>query len=187
MQLQGYPYGGQAQWAEASTFADFPEGQFGQWLASQDSLTQRLKALELGFEVQVVGESMQQMPATRVEALDNPNVWVREVILRLNDEPWVFARTVIPQALLHACGVDFTQLGKRPLGEILFATTPFEQGSLSFTRHAPQAHLLDLLDELGIERQTLWGRRRPFHYDNQVLTVAETFLPAAGQYLQAHS
>lgn len=104
---------------------------------------------------------------------------IREVILYGNGQPWVFARSVLPQAL---CERDFSGLGSRPLGQIIFNDSrfvrqPFELISISEND--------EFLNRLNIQSQfPLWGRRSSFRFEEHHLMVAEIFLPHAPAYQQ---
>ena len=117
--------------------------------------------------------------------LSNLQQWqIREVILYGNGQPWVFARSVLPQAL---CERDFSELGNRPLGQIIFndkrfVRKPFELISISADDN--------FLNRLNIQSQfSLWGRRSLFHFEQHHLMVAEVFLPHAPayQHLESHA
>lgn len=104
---------------------------------------------------------------------------VREVIMYGNGQPWVFARSVLPQAL---CERDLSDLGSRPLGQIIFnddrfVRQPFELISISTND--------DFLGRLNIASQfPLLGRRSLFSFEKHHLMVAEIFLPQAPAYQQ---
>ncbi|WP_158220659.1 chorismate--pyruvate lyase family protein [Paraferrimonas haliotis] len=185
MERLSFPYGGYANWQKFSQLRCQPYGILSQWLQSQDSLTERLKALDLGFEVEVLGEQAMMLCDNEKTSTSDEVYWVREVLLHLDNQPWIFARTVIPQSLLAISNIDFKQLGNRPLGEVLFNTTPFEQGPLTFAEHACDTPVFQAFAKDNVWSGALWGRRRPFHHQQKTLTVAETFLPAACAYLQS--
>lgn len=104
---------------------------------------------------------------------------VREVILWGENRPWVFARSIIPEAL---CSGDLANLGNQPLGKVIFndprfIRLPFQVGKLL----QPDSLLQDLDIQAVAE---LWGRRSVFHFEQTEMMVAEIFLPDAPAYRQ---
>ena len=95
-----------------------------EWLLDAGSLTRRLVTLTQGdFRVQVLRQGfMHALPAERRELGLDLREWpfVREVLLRCHDEPWVFARTLIPATSLQGRVKALTHLGTKPLGAVLF-------------------------------------------------------------------
>lgn len=181
-----FPYGESIQWFCAQTSNNLPSSPLKDWLLAPGSLTQKLKACCNEFEVRVLGEG-QLMPLAG-EYPGHSSVWVREVLLCLDSTPWVFARTLIPQALLLERQADFVGLGSRPLGELLFSQDAFIPGKIEiaqFNRTSRLAQLAASLDQ-SVECP-LWGRRRYFHLGQTDMFVSEMFLPAAVQAIECLS
>lgn len=95
---------------------------------------------------------------------------IREVLLLGNNQPWVYARTIIPRITSNGAGRYLTQLGNRPLGEALFSDTRIRRGplyalpmALCNTANAPLHHG--------------WGRCSNFYLNTAPLLVSEYFLP----------
>ena len=82
------------------------------WLFNQDSLTRRLSALsDGGFSVTPLREGWLALRDDECAALDVPPGspgWVREVYLRGNGQPWVFARSVAARQALEGSGLDLS-------------------------------------------------------------------------------
>ncbi|WP_226992228.1 chorismate--pyruvate lyase family protein [Aliiglaciecola lipolytica] len=154
------------------------------WLLNTGSLTERLQSHCVDFELALIGQRQMQPDLEELaqfsgakSALHDSFWQVREVILIGNGQPWVFARSVLPQQL---CDMDFAELGNKPLGQIIFnderfVRRPFQLSCLS------ESH--SLLNTLGICKQrTLWGRRSVFDFKQLQLMVAEIFLPDCPAY-----
>lgn len=153
------------------------------WLFEDEgSLTQRLTALSAGhFAVEVVAEGWQPLRQDECEALNTPAGtmgWVREVFLSGQDRRWVFARSVATREALDASGFELSQLGRRPLGALLFSDPAFNRGELEATRYPAQW----LPPE--IAQRALWARRSVFNREGLGVLVAEVFLPAFWQFLE---
>jgi chorismate--pyruvate lyase len=105
--------------------------------------------------------------------------WMREVRLLCNDDPWVFARTLIPLSSRQGRCQRLLHLGTRPLGEVLFNDPRSRRGEMEVARFRTE-HVLHrrALDGTGQERlDPVWGRRSVFHLDGKPLLVCEVFLP----------
>ncbi len=146
------------------------------WLFNQDSLTRRLSALsDGGFSVTPLREGWLALRDDECAALDVPPGspgWVREVYLRGNGQPWVFARSVAARQALEGSGLDLQQLGSRSLGELLFSDQAFTRGELQACCY-PATWL-----PAEARENALWARRSCFRRGELAVLVAEVFLPA---------
>ena len=147
------------------------------WLyVDKGSLTRRLTELAEGaFSVTPLTEGWQPLRDDECAALGVANGsqgWVREVYLRGQQEPWVFARSVAARSALEQSGLDLPHLGSRSLGELLFSDPAFTRGPLQARRY-PEAWLPQDWRE-----PQLWARRSCFSQGDLQVLVAEVFLPA---------
>lgn len=152
------------------------------WLVDAGSLTRRVQAACDGeFRVEVRRQTRSRpLPSetARLKMRNHVVALVREVSLRCGEQPWVFARTLIPLSSLRGSARRLTMLGNRPLGALLFADPSAERGSMEFARLLPGHHQFELA-AAGLEQRPaeLWGRRTLFHFDGKPLLVNEIFLP----------
>jgi len=152
------------------------------WLACRGSLTARVIAACPGqFSVRLVGQGWDRALASEGRLLGLPPrgvALVREVELQCDDEPWVFARTVMPAITLKGRGRRLGLLGERPLGAMLFADPSTLRGPMTAARFDPRHALYqDACGHWQAPPATLWGRRTLFHYQGRPLLVNELFLP----------
>ncbi|MDG0979969.1 MAG: chorismate lyase [Halieaceae bacterium] len=99
----------------------------------------------------------------------------REVSLHVNGEPFVFARSILPNLTLQGPNRFLRQWDSRPLGEFLFSHRQCQRSLFQYTRMAG-SHVMLPRDLRSTE--TLWGRRSLFYLHQQPLIVAEFYLPA---------
>jgi len=153
--------------------------QWRHWLLDRGSLTQRLTDLSNGnFNVQVVQQCWQRPRLSEAKKLGiKPSrlALVREVLLKGNEQPWVFARSLFPLSTVSGRLRHLRQLDNRPLGRLLFRhpgmrRTPFEFALLESQRIEAIAQI--------IPPRFLWRRRSLFYIYNQPILVTEIFLPA---------
>ena len=153
------------------------------WLFDRGSLTRRLRCICADrFRVRVLrqgwtrpGRDEARVLKLRMEAW----AWIREVQLLCGDQPWVFARTLIPVLTLGGRGRRLTRLGTRPLGEVLFADPtirrgPVEIARIGFDQRLHRRAFADFIEP----PDAIWGRRSVFWIDGRPLLVCEIFLPA---------
>jgi chorismate--pyruvate lyase len=152
------------------------------WIRESGSLTRRMRLVagpHFGFRR--LGEGW-ALPA-RDEALclglpAGRYAWMREVWLGLGQTPQIFARTVVPPALVGGPLAGLKRLGDRPLGELIFGRRKLRRGALGVARLRPQ----DWLHKRAQARtgmpatQALWARRSVFRLDDRGLLVTEVFL-----------
>ena len=146
------------------------------WLLDQGSLTARLVAASGGdFRVEVLAQALRQPSREERTALGLPErqvALVREVLLRGHGEPWVYARSVVPLAVLRGRYGFLRRLGNKPLGALLFRDAGIRRGAIEVTQRMPPRCLRQAPDA-----PPAWVRRSRFYLDRQPLLVAEMFLP----------
>lgn len=148
------------------------------WLLDDGSLTAKLVKLSHGeFRVQVLQQAYAR--ASRSEALAlgigfHEQCLIREVILRGHNQPWVFARSVLPISSLSGSLRHLRKQGTRPLGAFLFSQPHLKRSPIALSlisRH--HAYLPESL----LGNTPVWGRRSIFSIDDKPLLVSEVFLP----------
>lgn len=162
-------------WLTRDLLPSVPSASVCDWLFNEQSLTRRLTELSAGgFSVTPLREGWLLLRDDECAALGVPPGslgWVREVYLRGNGQPWVFARSVAARQALDGSGLDLQQLGSRSLGELLFSDQAFARGELQVCRY-PGAWLPAEALQDG-----LWARRSCFRRGPLAVLVAEVFLP----------
>lgn len=158
-----------------------PDPYLRNWLLDTGSLTERLQSLCRHFELHLLGQqtlTLQQDEAQLLQAdPQGGDYQVREVLLCGEGQPWVFARSVIPQ---QWCQGELAQLGNKPLGKIIFNDDRFQRQPFDLCTVRAAELLSQLPHQTG--NQQLWGRRSLFTYQGYKMIVAEVFLPASPAY-----
>lgn len=153
------------------------------WLLDSSSLTQRLQSLcPRFFNVEVLLQQWQHPLAIEREWLTISTrhpTRIREVYLRCKTECWVFARTVIPYQTLAGKYRRLANLGKYPLGYVLFAERTVQRRDFYIARLTTGHPLYQLASQNLVEKPTvLWARRSVFYLLDKPLLISEVFLPA---------
>lgn len=155
------------------------------WLLNETSLTARLIALSEGqFDVQIVRQ-FRGIP-TREEqqalALRRPGLaLIREVVLRGHQQPWVFARSVLPLTSLTGRLRRLRKQGNQPLGKFLFKHPELQRSPVVVARFSQGNRYVPATLQ---GEQPLWGRRSVFRLDNRPLLVSEVFLDHFTRFVQ---
>ena len=158
------------KWKEYRSFHNYATSeQEHSWLLEPGSLTHRIKRLCSGrnFAVKVLAQKYRNATLGESKALcinAGTRVLVREVNLCCNDEPWLYACTLVPVTTFVGRLRRLKRHGTRSLGAALFADRTMRRGPLFITCNS-------------INGQLMWGRRSLFYLQNQPLLVAEYFLP----------
>jgi chorismate--pyruvate lyase len=158
------------------------------WLTTPGSLTARLVAHSRSFRVQRLHQrSAICLPdEARAIALPRPErVWEREVLLRCDGAPVVFAHTVVPTSCTASDWPLFSALGERSLGATLFYDPLVMRGPLEFARlragHPLTRRALAALGDTApdmVPAETCFHARRCVYRRHQgLLLVTEVFLP----------
>ena len=153
------------------------------WLTAGGSLTARLIAHSGTFRVQRLHQNTALCLADETQTIGlshRARVWEREVLLRCDGKPVVFAHTVVPLSATASDWPMFNSLGERSLGTTLFYDPRVARGELEFARlksghplyqRAIAALGADLAPGVLYARRCLYRRRRG------TLLVTEVFLP----------
>lgn len=120
---------------------------------------------------------------------------VREVVLRIDERPAVWARSSVPVRAVKGPWRAIRGLGTRPLAELLFTHRAVRRGplqALRFSPHSPaSAHVARQWGRLGMAELPgtegaltapagtgpHWARHSLFHHHGQPLQVLEAFAP----------
>jgi len=138
------------------------------WLLLEDSMTKRFEQYCTHVTVRIVQEGFISQDDSLPEATLLPpamRYWLREIVLCGDGEPWLLARTVVPESTLVGPELALQQLGSTPLGRYLFSSS-------SLTR-----------DYIQVGRsEALWGRRSRLRLSGKPLLLTELFLPNSPLY-----
>jgi chorismate--pyruvate lyase len=158
--------------------------QLRHWLQDRGSLTRSLQKKSGGdFSVTVLKQRWERPRLDEARALNIPPhqfALIREVILHGNNQPWVYARSVLPQHTLNGHLRFLRKLGNKPLGALLFSNPSIKREPVVLQRVA-QSRLPASLQQA--EQPPLWGRYSIFRYGKNGILVSEVFLPAFIQSL----
>jgi chorismate--pyruvate lyase len=153
------------------------------WLTDQASLTVKLIRRSSRFRVQRLRQRIALCLAdefAEVGLRRRGRVREREVLLRCDEVPVVFAHTVVPLAATASDWPFFGGLGEKSLGSTLFGDPRVRQGRLQFARLRP-AHPLArrAAAAAGVQAAgVLYARRCLYRRRRGLLLVTEVFLPA---------
>lgn len=167
------------------------------WLTEGGSLTARLKAHSHAFRVQCLHQRVARCLSDEaaVIGLHRPGrVWEREVLLRCDNRPVVFAHTVVPMSATAADWPLFSALGERSLGTTLFGDPQVRRGVLEFARLREghplaqrAAAALFRENEAPLQERILYARRCLYRRRRGTLLVTEVFLPSVLDLKQQRS
>lgn len=154
-------------------------------MTSPGSLTARLIAHSDAFRVQRLHQHGALCLADEAAAIGLPRpgrVWEREVLLRCDGTPVVFAHTVVPAANTAADWPLFSALGEKSLGSTLFYDPLVARGSLEFARlragHPLMQRARAALGGDAGAAAVYYARRCLYRRRQGLLLVTEVFLPA---------
>ncbi|MCH8542109.1 MAG: chorismate lyase [Alcanivorax sp.] len=148
------------------------------WLADSGSLTHRLKK----HGRFVVTPLRQQVAPPRPDEArllglrPRRAALIREVILSLDGEPVVFARSVLPLRSLSGANRVLGHMARRSLGAELFRRPPARRAAVWGTCMPASALPHPVPGDLPSD-SLLWGRQSLFLKRRKPLLVAEIFLP----------
>jgi chorismate lyase len=167
--------------------ADCPPQQWN-WLTFPGSLTARLREIS-GQTTRIEllqadwGEALPE-EITLFTTLTEKKFWVREILHLHHQEPWVWARALIPNDTLQKTHLDGHTA--QPIGDILFHDPHLTRTEFTWARLSgdhPYYHRA--IGYACRDAPTLlWARRSLLWYQQQPLFIAEVFLPKFLMYTQ---
>jgi chorismate lyase len=147
------------------------------WILDPASLTQRVRGFcgREVFRVRVLSQSYRYAStaeAQQLQILPGLRVLDRQVQLCCDDQPLVYARSLLPVTLFMGRLQRLKYQGSKSLGATLFSDPTVTRGELQVAnvagKHIPGAE----------EATSVWGRRSVFRIQGKPLLVAEFYLPA---------
>ena len=158
------------------------------WLQRTGSLSAHLQALGRRFEVQRLGQAVRPLLPGEARSLGlapGTRCVVREVVLRVDGRPLVYARSVAPARALQGPWRSLGSLGTRPLAQLLFDTPAVRRSPLQAEHLAPgsvwQQHVRrawQLATGEDWPSPGAWARHSVFTKAGVPLRVTEVFHPA---------
>lgn len=183
--LSRYPIGCESKWLWPTILEDRLSANLYDWLVDTGSLTARLKQYCQEFTVEILIEGnylLSDDEKTTLNLAENIG-FVREVLLKLDGTPWVFARSVIPLNTLTAPGCELDKLGSRSLGSVLFNAPDMQRSEIKIAEFDAQSNVYSLSQRFSsLSKISLFGRRSCFLLAGKSLLVSEVFLPDALAY-----
>ncbi|MFP8967639.1 chorismate--pyruvate lyase family protein [Pokkaliibacter sp. CJK22405] len=158
-----------------------PDRQLAPWLKKPGSLTSNLeRQLQGRVRVEIIFEGWRLLSPDDCAYLGLSSRtfqrgWVRDVILWVNGQAVVRARTLIPRKTFLGSGRRLRRQGVKPLGHTLFRQAGVGRSPIIPGKGRTQ------------EGNVIWGRRSRFYLEHQPLVVMEFFLPAFVQQIHAAS
>ncbi len=180
-----HPIGCQARWGGTMEVESRISAGLYHWLTDTGSLTARLKQQCQLFAVEVLTEGIYPLSKDEQEKLQltEDRGFVREVLLKLDGIPWVFARSVMSLSTLTGEQACLSQLGNNPLGAILFNSSDMQRSKIEIAEFLPNSPVQQLASRISVcTRASLLGRRSLFLLSGKALLVSEIFLPDAAAY-----
>jgi chorismate--pyruvate lyase len=158
------------------------------WLRRTGSLSAHLQTLGARFQVQRLSQGVAPLLPGEARSLGvaaGTRCVVREVVLRVDGKPLVFARSVAPAKSLRGPWRSLGGLGTRPLAQLLFDTPQVSRSALK-TLPVPASGAWAATVRTGWQQatghawpgRTAWARYSVFRKAGTPLRVTEVFAPA---------
>ena len=155
------------------------------WLQASGSLSARLAATGQTFGVQVLAQGRQPLTPDESRALGlggRRMGYAREVLLRVDGQALVFARSVTAHADSLGAWRSVRGLGSRPLADVLFKRAGILRAPLAYSQLQRQSRLQrhvasswQAATGVALGHQALPARRSVFTRHGAVLLVMEVF------------
>ena len=155
--------------------------QYRCWLIDNGSLTKRLQQRYVNFSVKKVSlYYAKPLPdeASLLALKPQQQALIRDVLLLGNNQPVVFAHSVLPRTALRGPWNKLGRLGNKPLGAALFANPKVRRTPLAYKKLSRNHPLFRRAAKHISQKPTfLWVRRSIFSLNCANILVSEVFLP----------
>ena len=154
-----------AKWYPVKSWA-LEQTSHGVWLLESESLSRRMAQHCQHFTVKVLAQTIisnSNLSVMERQLVGDSDCLEREVILYGDQQPWVFARTLIPITTLSGKEQDLADLGNNPLGYRVFNDKNSRRDALEVAN-------------LATPQQPQWARRSRLWINEKPMLVAELFL-----------
>jgi chorismate--pyruvate lyase len=155
------------------------------WLQATGSLTARLRRHGT-VRVQVLSQGTQRLTPSERRALGLASGHVREVLLWVDDQAAVWARSATSPRALRGPWKALKGLGTRPLAELLFNHHRVQRGPLQrhpWRKGGPEHSRANRHWPPNQPSAPLWARASVFQHHAQRLRVMEAFSPHVAMWL----
>ena len=134
------------------------------WLLEKGPITNRIKSKHR-FELKLLRDRAGKVKKSDKSFLDNIDgeIRIREVVLFADENPKVFARSLIPEKTIKNGLKKLGELNTKPLGDILFERDIFQKDEIVFSIFSD-------------DRKKYWGRKIKYYVKSCPLSVMEVFL-----------
>ena len=164
------------------TFLPNIEAGYAPWLHDHGSLTRRIQQRCTQFGVRNLCDCLMNASHDETSLLGLPSrqkIYTREVFLLADNQPVVFAHSVVAPKHLRGAWQSLQQLGSRPLAALLFAHPLVQRAPLYYrtlkSNHPLYRRAIVMLDAPPLK---LLARRSLFTLHDAPLLVTEVFLPS---------
>lgn len=166
----------------SSTISHVSHAPARDWIQSESSLTIRIKELGIAFTLDVLSQAERTLSVQQQRQLNtaDSSAVFREVLLKQGGVPLVYAQTIIPKSTLSGTERGLAELGRQPLGQILFQSPQAIRSNIEFaqvTRESVLGQFIEHNLEQSIKHDC-YIRRSNFLLNAKPLLVCECFLPA---------
>jgi len=147
------------------------------WLAEQGSLTAKIQTLGK-LTVDVISDTWgptTQRERKKLKLRPREAARIREVILNVDGQAIIYARSIIPARSLKGHWRYLPKLGNQPLGGFLYKHKGLTRGGIEVSQLPPS--LFSHINE------PTWARRSVFYQYGQGILVNEVFFPAIKPFL----
>ena len=168
-------------WEELERLEFSQETWWHNWIFDKGSLTKSIQQCCKGlFSVEVLThhfESVADFASAELDISCGETVLHREVLLCDEQEPLVFACSLLPERALCGRYDELRELGTRPLGHWIFTEPVLTRHKMTYTRLMAEDTLFNRIHNDYAFSGALFGRKTLFTGALKPFLVSEFFLP----------
>jgi chorismate--pyruvate lyase len=158
------------------------ESHIAEWLLFSGSFTQKIKKSYRSMPLTITTLN-EQLERSKQSSYEYPlfkcrYMFVREIYIFLGEFKLMYARSVMPKTASTLYKSNFRNLGKKPLGTMLFNKNKFDRSPFEIAKIRPDTREYFLAGGVKHQVPFIWARRSVFSVNGDAfLLLAEYFSP----------
>jgi len=155
-----------------------PSNNLNTWLNSRQSISDKLNKIG-NYRVEVINSKQNKLLLSekiQFSTYQKEELYLREVLIYLNEKPLMYARTLLPKIYLRGFWGNIKKLKEKPLANIVFENKSIKRSKFDFFVPQKRDNLLKIINALNKHNlKVVVTRQSSFEMRKQCVLLTEVF------------
>ena len=160
-------------------------GNLNLWIKNKKSLTNRIKDIA-SLKIKLITNKRNIFLLSEKQFFSSyrpETLFLREVIIFANDDPIMYARTVLPYKYLRSHWAEIKNLKTNSLSEVVYDKPCIKRSNFSYLPSSLNNNIIKKIHLYGLETKKLEiGRQSHFKYKKENILLTEFFFAALDKF-----